>query len=501
MNPYRVVLALALAAPLSAGVRLPAILSDHMVLQQGVPVRIWGSDDPGRAVAVAFRDQKAAARADAHGNWVLFLKPLAPGAAAVLTVTGSSRIDIHDVLVGEVWHASGQSNMQLQVSKVQNAEAEIAAANEPEIREFRTRLIASDNEAFDVEGSWRVATPETVKDFSAAGYFFARDIHVHLRRPVGIINTSWGAKQIEPFLRRRAIEAEPSVWPALLNWYQWVARYPQEADVQVIDRENYPKAVEKARAAGKPPPPRPGTPIGAPDSPRRPSGIYNGMVAPVLPYSIRGFLWYQGESNATAEEAFLYRRLFRLMIEDWRAQCGQGELPFLFVQLASFAANGWWPLLRESQADALALRGTGMAVTIDIGDATNIHPKNKQEVGRRLALLARSIAYGEKLVASGPLYRQMSRQGPAIRLWFDSVGGGLAARGGGALTGFTIAGADGKFLPAEARLEGPAVMVSNPSITDPVAVRYGWEDDPACSLMNAEGLPASPFRTDAWPGP
>ena len=500
MNRYLVLLSLALAVPSFCSVRVPAILSDHMVLQAGEPVRIWGTADPGEGVSVSFRDQKSQTKADEQGKWSVFLKPLAAGGPGVLSVAASNRIEIQDVLVGEVWHASGQSNMQMQVSGVVNAEAEIAAANQPEIREFRTKLIALDIEADDVEGAWQAATPETVKKFSAAGYFFAREIHARLREPVGIINTSWGAKQIEPFMRRRSMEGEPSVWPSLLNWAQWVARYPQDVDVQAISRANWPKAMEAARAAGKPLPTRPGDPVGSPNSPRRPSGIYNGMVAPVMPYTIRGFLWYQGESNATEQEAYLYRRLFRLMIEDWRAQCGQRDLPFLFVQLASFRSNGWWPMLRESQTDALALRNTGMTVIVDIGDSTNIHPKNKQEVGRRLALLARSIAYGEKLVASGPLYRQMTRDGAAIRLWFDSAGGGLAARGGGTLTGFTIAGTDGKFLPGEARVEGSTVVVSNPAIADPAAVRYGWEDDPVCNLTNAEGLPASPFRTDVGVG-
>lgn len=491
---------LALVGSAAAAVRMPAIFSDHMVLQQGVPVRIWGSAIPGEAVTVSFRDQKATTTTDSDGRWVLFLRPLAAGGPEVLAVTAGDRIEIRDVLVGEVWHASGQSNMQMQVASVENAAAEIAAAPQPQIREFRTKLTTADTEAGDVEGVWQQATPETVGQFSAAGYFFARELHARLKRPVGIINTSWGAKQIEPFLRRRALEAEPLAWPSLIEWARWVAHYPQEADDQEIAREQWPQAAEAARAGGKRPPPKPGQPIGSPGSPRRPSGIYNAMVAPVLPYSIRGFLWYQGESNATAEGAYRYRWLFRLMIEDWRAQSGQGDLPFLFVQLASFRATPWWPVLRESQACALALRNTGMAVAIDIGDPVTIHPKNKQELGRRLALLARSIAYGEKVRASGPLYRQTSREGPAIRVWFDSVGGGLAARGGGGLTGFTIAGADGKFLPGEARPEGASVVVSNPAIAQPVAVRYGWADDPVCNLINAEGLPASPFRTDEGKG-
>ncbi|MCX6622632.1 MAG: 9-O-acetylesterase, partial [Acidobacteria bacterium] len=265
---------------------------------------------------------------------------------------------------------------------------------------------------------------------------------------------------------------------------------------QEIARANWPKAVEAARQTGKPLPYRPGEPVGTVNSPRMPSSIYNGMIAPLTPYPIRGVIWYQGESNATEHEAFLYRRLFRLLIEDWRVVWNQPDLPFLFVQLANFKATPWWAVLRESQTDALALRDTGMAVAIDIGDSTDIHPKNKQEVGRRLALLARSLAYGENIVGNGPLYRQMSREGAQLRLWFDSVGGGLAARGGGPLTGFTIAGADGRFSPAEARIDGSSVVVLSAAVPVPVAVRYAWEDDPVCNLVNSEGLPGSPFRTD-----
>src|SRR5262249_46942679 len=273
-----------------------------------------------------------------------------------------------------------------------------------------------------------------------------------------------------------------------------LANYPAAKEKYDKQLEEWKQRAAAATAEGRTPPPRPPAPQG-PGHQNTPSGLYNGMIAPLTPYTIRGVIWYQGESNASEAHAYRYRRLFRAMIEDWRAHWDEGDFPFLFVQLANFKSNQWWPVLRESQTETLKLHNTAMAVSIDVGESRDIHPKNKQDVGHRLALAARHIVYGQPLEYSGPLYRQATAESGQIRVWFEHAGG-LEAKGGGALTGFTIAGADGNFVTADARIDGNTVLVSNPQIAAPTAVRYAWADDPVCNLINQAGLPASPFRSD-----
>jgi sialate O-acetylesterase len=490
-------LSASLAAParLRAEVKLPAIISDHMLLQQQSPVRIWGWADPGEAVTVSFAGQKVGGTAGQDGKWGLFLKPLKLGVSGAMTIAGKNTIKVEDVLVGDVWVGSGQSNMGFTVGRSDNAEKEIAAAKYPNIRLFAVKLQVADQPAEDTTGKWVLCSPDTIKNFSAVLYYFGREVHLKRKIPVGLINTSWGGTPAQSWTTRGTLESDASLKWILDDWATTLERYPaakQKYDEQV---EAWKKAAAEAKAAGRTPPTAPRPPSG-PGHQNTPGGLYNAMIAPIVPYAIKGAVWYQGEANASQAHAVAYRKLFRAMIEDWRREWGIGPFPFGFVQLANFKSSGWWPLLRESQNETLNVRHTGQAVTIDIGNPTDIHPTNKQDVGKRLGLWARATVYGERVEYSGPVYRTAAVEGGKMRLWFDHIGLGLAARGGGKLEGFIVAGKDGSFVPAEAKIEGETVVVSSGEVAEPAAVRYGWEDSPACNFINKAGLPASPFRTD-----
>ncbi|UCF14994.1 MAG: hypothetical protein JSW59_16420, partial [Phycisphaerales bacterium] len=350
---------------------------------------------------------------------------------------------------------------------------------------------------------WSLCSPESVPGFSAVGYFFGRELHKELNVPIGLVHTSWGGTPAEAWTRREVLEAHDQFEPILARQADIIARYPQAYREYEQKLEEWNKAAEKAKADGEKPPRKPGAPRG-PDHPHSPAGLYNGMISPLVPYGIQGAIWYQGESNAG--RAYQYRRLFPAMIKNWRKDWRQGNFPFLFVQLANFRATkeepdeSNWAELREAQSMTLSLPNTGMATIIDIGDANDIHPRNKQDVGKRLALWALAETYKKNLVYSGPIYESMKVESGKIRLSFDHVGSGLVARGGEALTGFAIAGADRKFVWADARIDGNTVVVGSDDVDKPVAVRYAWADNPVCNLYNKENLPASPFRTDDWPG-
>jgi sialate O-acetylesterase len=339
--------------------------------------------------------------------------------------------------------------------------------------------------------------------FSAVGYFFGRDLHKELGVPVGLINTSWGGTPAESWTTRPTLEEDPEFVPIVERWNQARENYPEQKKKHEEALAKWKEEVQKAKAEGKQPPRQPSPPLFERKQ-YEPASLYNGMIAPLIPYAIKGAIWYQGESNAG--RAYQYRSLFSAMIRDWRREWGQGAFPFLFVQLANFMArepepaDSAWAELREAQSVALRLPKAGQAVIIDIGEADNIHPKNKQDVGYRLALNALAIAYGRDIVYSGPTFKSMELEGDRIRLHFDHIGGGLEAKGGGPLKGFAIAGEDGKFVWADAAIEGDAVVVRSAQVAHPVAVRYAWANNPECNLYNKEGLPASPFRTDTWPG-
>ena len=482
-----------LAGSLSAAVKLPALISDHMVLQRGVPVRIWGTASPGESVRVAFQGQEVSTAAAADGRWEAWLQPLAASGPFDLTVAASETQVVHDVLVGEVWLGSGQSNMEFALSNAIHHDDEIAQSSNPLMRLFKVKHAVADQPAADVQGAWQICGPETANHFSAVEYFFGRRLFEELRVPMGLIESDWGGTPAQSWTSKPAIDADPALQYVTDEWNGVLANYPAAKERYDRQLEEWSQAAAVAKAAGKTAPNRPGAPAG-PGHQNTPAGLYNAMIAPLTPFAIRGVIWYQGESNASERHAYRYRRLFAGMIEDWRKQWGEGDFPFLFVQLANYRSNDWWPVLRESQTATLALRNTGMAVAIDIGESKDIHPKNKQDVGTRLALAALHIAYGQPVEFSGPQFRQATRENGRLRVWFDHAEG-MRAKGGDALTGFTIAGADGSFVPAEARIEGASIVVSSPQVAEPVAVRYGWADDPTCNLVNQAGLPAVPFRS------
>jgi len=453
--------------PLSVGyaktaqVRLPEVLGDHMVVQRGLEVPIWGWTDPGARVTVRMGDEEASATADADGEFTVHLPPQQAGGPHTITVSSENTVSVEDVLVGDVWICSGQSNMEMAVRGVRDAKQEIADATYPNIRLFTVKRTSTPEPQDDCQGEWQQCSPETVAGFSAVGYFFGRHLREELDVPIGLVNTSWGGTPSEAWTSLRTVEKVEAFDPI-------VKRFQDK-----------------------------------PKHPHRPGNLFNGMIAPLLPMRIRGAIWYQGESNAG--RACQYRTIFPAMIRDWRAHWKQGDFPFLFVQLANFKkraeqpGESAWAELREAQTMALDLPHTGQAVIIDIGEAGNIHPKNKQDVGKRLALAARAIAYGEDVTYSGPMYKSMTVEDGKVRLAFDHVNGGLVARGGGPLKGFALAGKDKKWHWAQAKIDGKTV-VSSAEVSEPVAVRYAWADNPECNLYNEAGLPASPFRTDHWPG-
>jgi sialate O-acetylesterase len=485
------VLLATLAGALQGAVKLPALISDHMVLQQGMPVRIWGTADPGESVRVEFQGQSVATAARADGKWEAWLRPLVAAGPLEMSINGTT---IHDVLVGEVWVGSGQSNMEFVLQNTKDHDAEIAAANYPLIHIFHVKRVVADQPASDVEARWEVVAPGTIPRFSAVEYFFGRHLHQALHVPMGLIESDWGGTPAQSWTSKETLDADPSLKFIAEAWERTLANYPAAKQKYDAALAAWNDNVAKAKAENRQPPPRPGAPAG-PGHPNTPAGLYNGMIAPLVPYAIRGVIWYQGESNASEAHAYKYRRLFADMIQDWRDRWGQGDFPFLFVQLANYKSNQWWPVLRESQTETLRLRNTGMAVTIDIGESNDIHPKNKQDVGKRLALAAMHGAYGKALEYSGPMFRQATPEGKAMRVYFTHADG-MQARGGGAIAGFTVAGADGSFVPAEAKVDGDTIVVSSSQVAAPTAVRYAWSDDPVSNLVNQVGLPASPFRSD-----
>jgi sialate O-acetylesterase len=474
-----------------ADVTLPSLLADHMVVQRGLPVHVWGMAAPNESVSVTFRGETKSTNADELGRWSLYLSPGEAGGPFSLSVKAANVITLSDILVGDVWVASGQSNMEFSMNNLNNAKSENAAAQYPKIRIFKVEHRPSDFPRADVEAkTWAACTPDSVADSSAVAYYFARDLYQKLNVPIGLVETFWGGTPAESWTSLHTLSADASLMPLFASRSRMIEE--QEATLLRLKQEEveYQKTVEQAKAEGKPVPWRQWHPDLAAWAP---AGLFNGMIAPLTNFAIRGVIWYQGEANS-GERAPLYAHLFPTMISDWRRAWDEGDFPFLFVQIANWNTepDGRWPEVRDAQRRTLALNNTGMAVTIDIGDPVDIHPKNKLDVGLRLARAARSIAYGEKLEWSGPLYRQLTHEDHALRVWFDHANG-LTAKGG-ALSGFEVAGADGKYISADAKIDGASVVVSSATVLSPVSVRYAWAANPTCNLYNKEGLPASPFQ-------
>jgi sialate O-acetylesterase len=495
--------------PARAEVKLASPFTAHMVLQCDMTVPVWGTAERGEKITVEFAGQKIAATAGADGQWRAELAPLKVSAESrTFTVTGSQTaqpVRLDDVLVGEVWLASGQSNMDFSLSKkvkyfagVTNEAAEIAAANYPLIRMFLGTAQKTGAPTNRIGGEWKICTPETAPAFSAVGYFFARDLQKEIQVPVGVIAEAFGASTAEAWIDRDTMAADPKLKPLLDRFDAAVENFRTNRPVVVAPpRSEDVSATNAAPKGGRRGSSGPRDPV---QDQHNATVLFNGMIQPVLPFAIRGAIWYQGESIVDANQGGieLYPHVQAALIRDWRKLWGEGDFPFYIVQLAGQEAASNRPEVREAQATVLALKNTGMAVTTDIGEAKNVHPKNKQDVGDRLARIALANVYGRKIEFSGPVYESMKNEGGAIRVKFTHPGGGLVATGGEPLKGFVIAGADLKFVPAGAKIDGDTVVVSSPDVAAPVAVRYAWVNYPAgCNLFNAAGLPAAQFRTDA----
>ncbi len=489
-------LALLVPAAARADVKPHALISEGMVLQQKTDAKVWGKADPGEAVTVTFRDQKETAKADEKGNWLVMLKAGEAGGPFAMTIAGKNTVEYKDVLVGEVWVCSGQSNMEWSVNGCDKTDKEYAfsAPHNPRLRLFHVKKLPTARPIDETAGKWVEADPKTVGDWTAVGYFFGRDLEQDLKVPVGLIQSAWGGTRAEAWTSPGALEASPF--------------YKGEIDAF------------RQKTADDPP----GKGVDA----NAPSALYNGMIHPILNYRIRGAIWYQGESNAG--QAYRYRDLFPMMIQDWRQHWQEPDFPFYFVQLAPFTSirknpgPSSWAELREAQLRTLKLPGTGMAVITDLGNEYDIHPTPKRPVGERLARIARAKVYSEKIAYSGPEYAGMKVEGDKAVLSFSHVDGGLVAyemvptlerkdksgetraawrvkekSEGAPLIGFTVCGEDQVFHPAKAEIVGETVVVTSEQVPHPVAVRYGWADHPVCNLFNRAGLPASPFRTDNFP--
>jgi len=492
-------LSVAISGPAAADVKLPAVFSDHMVLQRSMPMPVWGTADPGERVTVTIAGKSRSVEADADGKWKLTLDPISAAGPYALTITGKNTISISDVLAGEVWLGSGQSNMAMSVNRARDFEQEQAAATFPQIRMFTVARKAAREPQSDCRGAWEVCTPESVGRFSATAYFFGRELHRKLGAPVGLINSSVGGTPIEAWTSMPVQKDLAELKPLLSSWDLRATTYNPEVAMARYEklRAAHPDAVKRAKDAGKRVPRAPQRPVHPYDDTHAPATLFNGMISPIAPYAIRGVVWYQGENNARNEEAgALYATQLPLLVRDWRASWNRPDLPFAWVQLPNYRTNaGGWPLVREAMLKSLSVPNTGMTVNIDIGEESDIHPKNKQEIGRRLSLWARATVYGEKLTWSGPLaVSGLAKQG-SLAVRFQHADGGLAARDG-ELRGFELAGPDGKWKPAVAVIEGDAVVVRSAEVPDPIAVRYSWAAYPDGNLVNKAGLPASPFRLD-----
>lgn len=487
-----------------ADVELAPLFRDGAVLQRDKPIPVWGTGTPGERLRLQFKSQDTEAVIDDNGRWTVMLAPEpASTESAEIRITGrTNNISVGNVLIGDVWLCSGQSNMEFKLAAASSGERDVALAEDPLLRHFRVPKMPASIPQSDCEGKWEVSTPTTAAGFTAVGYYFAHEWRKRTGVPVGLINSSWGGTQIESWISDKGLQGHELAGAIAARWQAWVAEYPERAKIRKAAMEKWRQERDAAALAGKPFTRRePAAPEGA-GSRWEPSSLYNGMLNPLVPYALRGFLWYQGEANVA--RAGEYSRLLPLMIRQWREDFQQGELPFALVQLANYQSKVdktgvQWAFLRETQSAARALPATGMAVTIDIGNPTNIHPSNKQEVGRRLALWAKSHILGDPPECNGPECAGVEIEGSLLRVRFKHAAG--LRHTGPSAVGFEVAGKDRVFYPASALIDGSSVTVSASQVPNPVAVRYAWRNSPEASLFNAAGLPAGPFRSDTWQSP
>ena len=487
-----------------ADVRLPHVLSDHAVLQRDRPIHIWGWATPGAHLQVRFHAQTVPAVADRLGDWSLWLAPESAGGPYTLTVSGDGpAVTLSDLLVGDVWFASGQSNMEIPLlgfpgsAVIKDADKEIAAATNPKLRLLLVDRKSSDYPLNDEPDTWTLCTPATASHFSAVAYFFGREIAAKENVPIGLIDSTWGGTPADSWVSLDTLGSHPELLPAFASRARFANLQTDSAARIAAEKAE----TAAAQAAGQPLPKFDWHPD---EVSWLPAGLYNGMIAPFTPLSLRGFLWYQGETNSAPDRAPYYYSLFSSLIGDWRMHFAEGNLPFLFVQISSFnSPQEDWGRVRDAQRRTLALTNTAMAVTLDVGEADNVHPPDKQTVAHRLALAARHMVYGESdLPYASPLFREATTElqpdgGTAIRVWFTHAQG-LTSHGQ-PIDAFEIAGADHHFVPAQAHIDGDTVVVSSPELKDPVYVRYGWMGVVDHNLYNAAGLPASTFTSENWP--
>jgi sialate O-acetylesterase len=498
-------------AKTNLGLFLPSIIGNNMIVQQQTDAAIWGWDKPGTTVTVTFRGSKVSTQAELDGKWIARVPSGKAGGPFTLTVEGTSTVNLEKVAVGEVWVAGGQSNMWWKVSGCKDSDREIKTANYPDIRVWDANTAPqqagwrADKPQRTVKAEWKSTTPETVGEFPGTPYFFARELHETLKVPVGIVHLAVPGQEIETFLTQEFMQAQ---FPQTLE--VWEARkklYPEALKKYKSDLQEWEVQKARAQAQGLEPPKKPEEPVN-PDTAAKPAELFNGMIHPAVPYSLKGFLWWQGESNA--ERSLQYQVLFPGLIEEWRQLWKRYDAPFIFVELANLVAKQTrpseddpWPALRDAQHEALRLPETYMISTIDIlgegEDVSNVHPPNKQLAGHRLYLAAMANVYGDRTrVASGPVYKSVQFQGNKAIVTFDQIGSGLIVKDGSELAGFALAGSDREFFWAKGEIRGNTVILTSKDVNQPIAVRYAWANNPIGNLYNKEGLPAFPFRSDNW---
>jgi sialate O-acetylesterase len=502
------VVLMALCSAAQAELRLPSVFTNHMVLQRDMPVPVWGWADAGAEVAVVFDGQTKKAKADDNGKWRVTLDPLSTGEPRSLVVeSGSDRLEVTDVLVGEVWICSGQSNMEWPIAASSDGDLAVLGKGNPNIRFLTVAMAGEQKPLDDFDGAWELCTPETLRNFSAVGYHFGNRIQQATGVPVGLIDNAWGGSACEAWIPLEKMADNELYAATLKHWENEAAKADEpalRAEFAKVHGE-WKKRMQAAVAAGEAIPgwPRPGHHL---LTQSRPANLYNSMVAPIMPYAVRGAIWYQGESNAGRAEQ--YRDMFPLMVETWREAWGQGDFPFYWVQLADFMdeqpnpGDSAWAELREAQTMSLdRLPHSGQAVIIDRGEGRDIHPRDKHTVGDRLARHALANEYGIGVAHTSPRYKSSEVKGNEMIITVGDCDRLYAFDTANKLTGFAIAGEDKKWVWADAKLVGDRqIAVSSPEVPNPVAVRYAWADNPVCNVFSAAGLPLTPFRTDDWPG-